>query len=631
MTDSTLMLISVVKTISQILTAGIAITAFSLLLFALSFNLRDRVARVFALIMIWMAVIFTAEAIGSTSTAPADMQIWIHVQWVGIIMLPATYLHFSDAILATTGKPSRGRRKMAVLITYLLSLVFLTLSFSPIFMGPVVVGDIPAPFFERTFLTNLFLLLYLACMVVVWINFYRAYRRTLTDTSRRRMAYLILGAIAPMLGSFPFLLFGSDLATQSPLVFWSLSILSNILVGILLMVMAYSVSFFGVAWPDRVVKTRLLKWLLRGPFTASVALGLATIVRRIGEVNGVSYSAWVPIVTVASIVILEFMITILAPIAERVFYGDDSSDLELLRMLEERLVTEKDLRQFLELALAAIVDRLQAQGVCLIELNGSGPEVYLTSGKVGTPDLQGLMEVIKADDVKPDLIEYQDEWLYPLIRYSEEDNRILLGALLIYGLEKEKLEAETLRELRLLSQRIALALRDRRTQQQVFQSLQTLTSQESLIQRMRAAGSYNGNSLLRDETLPDAELVQWVRDALNHYWGGPKLTESPLMRFHVVERALLDNEGNHSNALREVLREAIERVRPAGEKRYTNEWILYNILEMKFMEGRKVKEIAMRLSVSEADLYRKQRVAIEAVAQALLEMEDQVVKQNGKP
>jgi hypothetical protein len=31
----------------------------------------------------------------------------------------------------------------------------------------------------------------------------------------------------------------------------------------------------------------------------------------------------------------------------------------------------------------------------------------------------------------------------------------------------------------------------------------------------------------------------------------------------------------------------------------------------------------MRLSVSEADLYRKQRVAIEAVASAIIEMEEQ--------
>jgi hypothetical protein len=42
---------------------------------------------------------------------------------------------------------------------------------------------------------------------------------------------------------------------------------------------------------------------------------------------------------------------------------------------------------------------------------------------------------------------------------------------------------------------------------------------------------------------------------------------------------------------------------------------------MKFLEGRKVREIAMRLAMSEADLYRKQRVAIEAVADAIMEME----------
>jgi hypothetical protein len=44
---------------------------------------------------------------------------------------------------------------------------------------------------------------------------------------------------------------------------------------------------------------------------------------------------------------------------------------------------------------------------------------------------------------------------------------------------------------------------------------------------------------------------------------------------------------------------------------------------MKFMEGRKVREVALRLAMSEADLYRKQRVAIEAVANAIVDMETQ--------
>ncbi len=61
--------------------------------------------------------------------------------------------------------------------------------------------------------------------------------------------------------------------------------------------------------------------------------------------------------------------------------------------------------------------------------------------------------------------------------------------------------------------------------------------------------------------------------------------------------------------------------KPEGERRLTAEWMLYNILDMKFLEGRKVRDIAMRLAMSEADLYRKQRIAIEEVARAVAEME----------
>ena len=47
--------------------------------------------------------------------------------------------------------------------------------------------------------------------------------------------------------------------------------------------MAYAVAFFGVPWPDRVVKRRLFKWLMRGPITASTVLMITTVVRRWGE------------------------------------------------------------------------------------------------------------------------------------------------------------------------------------------------------------------------------------------------------------------------------------------------------------------------------------------------------------
>jgi hypothetical protein len=118
-----------------------------------------------------------------------------------------------------------------------------------------------------------------------------------------------------------------------------------------------------------------------------------------------------------------------------------------------------------------------------------------------------------------------------------------------------------------------------------------------------------------------------VKDALSHYWGGPKLTSSPLLRLRVVEQALRDHDDNAVNALRAVLREAIERLKPDGQRKFTTEWILYNILEMKFLQNRRVREVALRLAVSEADLYRKQRVAIDEVAHAIRAMEAEAREQ----
>ena len=117
------------------------------------------------------------------------------------------------------------------------------------------------------------------------------------------------------------------------------------------------------------------------------------------------------------------------------------------------------------------------------------------------------------------------------------------------------------------------------------------------------------------------EMFAWVRDAMTHYWGGPKLTNNPLLQLKLVDATLEANEGNRINALRAALKTAIENMRPEGERKYTSDWILYNILELKFVQGEKVREVARRLSISEADLYRKQRVALENITQILIEME----------
>jgi hypothetical protein len=198
----------------------------------------------------------------------------------------------------------------------------------------------------------------------------------------------------------------------------------------------------------------------------------------------------------------------------------------------------------------------------------------------------------------------------------------LLGVARSAGREMDRDQREALWSL---AERAALALEDRKLQQRIFRSLEDLQPQVELIQRLRAAGRYDSRVGLLEESLPpEADLENLVKDALTHYWGGPKLTASPLMQLRIVREFAEERDGNAANALRALLRKAVDRVKPSGERRFTTEWILYNILEMKFFEGRKVRDVASRLAMSEADLYRKQRVAVEVVAKEIVEMESEL-------
>ncbi len=360
-----------IRTINDILTAGIAITAFSLFLYALSFNLRDRVARSFAIILLCVVVVFTSEALESSATSPDMIVLFLRLEWLGVVFLPPAYLHLSDAILVTTGRPSRGRRRIAVRAMYLVSTLFLLLLVLGYLLGPLEMSGQPAPHLQRTIWTELFTGYYAAIMILAWVNFSRAFRRTLTRSGRRRMIYLLAGATAPALGSFPYLLYGSVLAENHPYLFWGIALVSNLFVGGLIILMAYAVAFFGVSWPDRVVKSRLFKWIMRGPVTASAALGVMTIVRRVGELFGSVYSGAVPTAMVTTVLLMEHTITLAAPMWERlIFYGRDRADMVLLQNFEERLITQNDLRQFLESVLAALRDHLQSPAAFVAALDG---------------------------------------------------------------------------------------------------------------------------------------------------------------------------------------------------------------------------------------------------------------------
>jgi hypothetical protein len=333
---------------------------------------------------------------------------------------------------------------------------------------------------------------------------------------------------------------------------------------------------------------------------------------------------------VATILTLQYLISLSSPFLERwLFHGGDYTDLKALQDLENRLLTRRDLQQFLEVILAAVCERLQAPAAFLAALGDEKLEMIVAVGDrhllQQAPSGDELLQVVTQNHIPQELFTWGRFHLVPLFEENGA-TRKLSGLIGIPQADRPILDESNQEALAVLTERAGLALRDWRVQKRIFASLQDLSPQVELIQRLRAAARYDGATLLQEDEaqLEQEKLLRWTREALSHYWGGPRLTESPLLQLGVVRKAIQAGE-SPANALRAILRDAIDNVRPQGERRFTAEWILYNILEMKFVEGRKVREIASRLAMSEADFYRKQRVAIEEVAKSIADMENQIL------
>ena len=619
-------LITILNAISDVLTAGVAIISFSLFIYSVTFSLRDRVTNTFTLLLFSLIVIFGADAF-LTITENVNLLIpVIEIHWLGIIFLPAIYFLFSDSLLTTTGKPSRGKRRIAGILFVTLSTIFVILLFNDLLVGEIITNQPPAPFLMRTGFTDLFSIFFILVLSLSWYNFIRAFRRTATQTSRRRMLYLIVSALGPAFGSFPYLLYGSQFAENMQVLFWVLSIAANAFVYIALIAMAYSVSFFGFPWTDRIIKSRLFRWVLRGPITASLTLGMTTIVSRLGvQYNFPFTSALVILAMVSTIVLFEYMITLFAPIWERIFFsGNDRVELEKVRLLEDRLLTTNDIQQFLELILATICDRLQINGASLIVNNNSSNSLSIKIGSsqvLSQNNKEEIYEFLNELDPIEFIVESNNGTIIPL-RLTEEKSQRIYGAVVIDEKLINKLDAEKMNALLRLIDRVAFALREREEQEKILGSFEMLVPQTSAIQNLIAVSRFDQQRMINGiERIEIRDLEKWVKDALTQIWGGPKIIRNPIMQLKIVQKRIEDRNESPINAVREILREAMSRLRPEGERQYTNEWILYNLIDLKFFEGWKVKDIARRIALSEADFYRKQRAAISSISRQIIEME----------
>lgn len=636
------LLISAGPLINQSLSAAIAIITASFFLYALVKDIRNQVARAFSLLLFFVLVTYIGDLGVSFSETATSSEAWLRFQWLGIAFTPAAYVQLSHAILTMTGLTSRGRRVWVVRSLFAVAAVFLVLV---LFTGWIVDGTLPepAPHFSPGPGFALFFAYFAGSVIASFWFVGRARRRTLTTATRRRMTYLLFSYAAPALAVFPFLLV-SGRSLTSPLVFYGLLIIADAILAVMITFLAYAMAFMGSLMPDRLIKAQMMQFFLRGPVVAIATLAVIEWVPRTSAVLGLPGDEIMPLLAVTVILCLQWAITLVRPHLERwLIYVGDQNEIRRIQELEERLLTGADFHQLLDTILAALCDYLRVQIAFVASLSaGNGPRLERAVGlrDEAYAELQGSTVLSESalngtlprpEDVieQGDVFVWRGFWLIPL--YARSGVR-LIGVLgMAAPLDSaENLADEQRRVVMALATRAAEVLEDRRVQSEVFASLEGLLPEMTALEHLREASRRGGVAGLvapTEELLASPDFAQKIKDALAHYWGGPQLTDSSLMRLAVVRQALDENEGNPQRAMRAVLQRAIESLRPEGQRNMTTaEWILYNILEMRFIQGRKVRDVAMRLAMSESDLYRKQRVAIEAIAEIVADMERAVVE-----
>ncbi|MCL4505483.1 MAG: hypothetical protein M1434_12505 [Chloroflexi bacterium] len=680
MTDIFATLLGAITLLNRIISAGILITAFALVIYIGLYNRRSQIARVFAVLLLCIIGSYLGDLLAQLSTPPAFD--WMRLQWIGIALMPAAALGLSDTLLRATGETSPVRR-IAVRAGFIIGAsVFLLVVFTDLVVVPGETASRLAHL-NPGVLFYVFSLFFFSSVGWAMYNVIEARRRSLTATSKRRMTYFTLSFLAPTLGIFPYLLPVGWPGALPDIIPWTGILVVNTAIGAGITLMGYSVAYYGASAPDRVIKRRLIRYLFRGPLLAAAVITALVLSSRVEKLFGLP-SDFVGLIAASTIILLaQLFIVTLQPTLDRLIAGEDSGEVNYLQQFSERLMTTSDLRQFLENILAALCDLLRARTAFVmkitdLELRVSSLAGEMTAGlpvtepilvTIGNLDLEKLLpqsemvrSVVQARssngkgpenghgleagtspdaaraaengaaapvaeapvfEIEHDFILWEGYWLIPL--RSRETQEVLGVIGLVARASEPELTDEEREGVAVLVTQTARALEDSIMQRRAFEALTRIIPEADDMQRRIAETRNPAAPTLADfELVPEGydDFTHLVRDALSQYWGGPRLANSPMMRLRVVTDALEANNGNATKALRAVLFEAIERLKPDGTRSFTaTEWLLYNILEMKIVQGQRVRDVARKLVMSESDLYRKQRAAFEEVARIVMEME----------
>ena len=263
--------VDILALINDVLQAVIVIFGSAVVLYNVGRGLRSQITFAFSALVAFVVIVYLTELLVSRAIVSASAETWLHVEWIGITLVPAAQYQLSDALLSTTGA-TPSRRRFLVHVGYLISFLFLGL----VVWTDLIAGQMvrlaqtfylrPGPFFP------LFALYFWTVSLASIYNVWRARQRCITTATRKRMSTTLLAIMAAPLAVFPYLVIrGNALEQDIPILLWLVLIFGNLIVGLMFGTLTSNLIYFGAASPDRVVRVRLYKYKARASVDGELA------------------------------------------------------------------------------------------------------------------------------------------------------------------------------------------------------------------------------------------------------------------------------------------------------------------------------------------------------------------------
>lgn len=616
--------------INRLVTNITLVVTFSLWAYLIIRSRGIAVSRALMVLLFGVVTTVTADVLVRQAKDSLILEIILRGSWLGIMLVPAGMIDMALALAAQLRV--LPKRTWVIVTNYAVVAVVTLIAVSTDWLISMPLRSVLVPTLSPQPLFAVIAVYAFALVTVAWILLWRVRAAALTPSLRRRLGYMIAGWYGAILLSFPVLSLLPSAYMLPEQIGLGLATLAAPVAAIFMLVTVYSAMFVGSSQPDRIIKHDFLRWWLYGPFIGiSIVLFLQTV-PVFARISRLPEETWAVFGIMTMTVIMPILVGLIRPYLDVLVYAGDEEEMASLRSLPRNTFTQNDLRRLLENSLTVICGAVRSDSAFVAAPDEFGG--YAVKMSVGPRRrLRKLFEQLPLERLFYEVGEHDHAQLqqiheYTMYQLKDPDQRIV-GILGISN-QPTGLSDEVQQLIHTLTNQIEHALVMVLMQQRLLDTLRTMGPEMSTLRQLSSRieqATPEALQSLEDDVALMPEFTHLVRDALNHYWGGPKLSDSPLLGLKSVKTQIDMQGGSSTKALQSVLRQAIANLRPDDSLPSTaNEWMLYNILEMRFLQGRKIRDTAQRLALSESDLYRKQRVAIDEVARQLALMEEHVEK-----